>query len=273
MSDKTEYDLICSLGGNCAAAHNIAYRNMRFCALPFDWVYIKDMSPIGRLAEMFRNNFAKFCLKENLIELPINPAHPENVQYQDAYSGYVFANHFHQTIADGGYEPVKQKIDRRVSRLQDLIRRSKRVLFVLSINFEGDVTNILKLQSTLRKLYPNTVFDFVCVMFSCKSDSVTEHENITVYKYVRAENAYDYSHTNYEWRFLDNVSLSLNNLDNKPSSSPAPKIGWIVRNLFHMGYRNGTVLFCLLPAMHTALNIRLYLFGIKINFGLGKLRS
>lgn len=271
MSNKTEYDLICSLGGNCAAAYNIAYRNLRFCALPFDWVYIKDMSPIGKLAEMFQNNFANLCLKENLMELPINPAHPENIQYQDTCSGYVFANHFHKKIEDGGYEPVKEKIDRRVSRLRALIGDSRRVLFVLSVNFDGDVQNILKLNATLRKLYPNTVFDFVCVMFACKADGVTKYDNVTVYKYSRAENAYDYSATNYEWRFLDDVSLVSRSSDN--ASPQTNRAGWIKRNLFYINYRKGTVSVCMFPALHTTINIRLYLFGIKANVGLGKLKD
>ncbi len=42
VGNKKEYDLIFSLGGNCAAAHNILYRGLRKYALPFDWTYMKD---------------------------------------------------------------------------------------------------------------------------------------------------------------------------------------------------------------------------------------
>ena len=95
MSKK--YDLICSLGGNCSAAHNLKIRGLRNFSLPFDWCYIKNEKPIEYLTEGFENGFKNFLLKKNLEELKgneYNEAHISCAQYKDSYTGYYFVNHF-----------------------------------------------------------------------------------------------------------------------------------------------------------------------------------
>ena len=46
---KKEYDLICSLGGNCAAAHNLLIRKLRQAAYPFDWIYFKSDEAVYKI--------------------------------------------------------------------------------------------------------------------------------------------------------------------------------------------------------------------------------
>ena len=60
MSSNKEYDLICSLGGNCAAAHNLRIRNLRTVAYPFDWTYFKSDSAVYKLADNFVDGFKNF---------------------------------------------------------------------------------------------------------------------------------------------------------------------------------------------------------------------
>ena len=42
-TDKVSYDLVCSLGGNCAAAFQLGFRGLRVFSLPFDWGYIENI--------------------------------------------------------------------------------------------------------------------------------------------------------------------------------------------------------------------------------------
>ena len=172
---KKHYDLIVSLGGNCSAAHNLLYRNMRHFALPFDWCYFKDDKPLSYLCEGFVNNFKNFCLKENLVELPPeeqSPAHSDRIQYKDNYTGYYFVNHFSHPIEDEQeYTPQPQKLHRRTTRLITKIKESKNVLFILTFDFKFDFEKIKSLKKTLTKTFPKTKFFFEILYFNSQKDT------------------------------------------------------------------------------------------------------
>lgn len=70
--NKRQYDLICSLGGNCAAAHNLQYKGLRPFSLPFDWVYMLNEEPLYKLADCFKDDFSRFFLQENLKPCLLN---------------------------------------------------------------------------------------------------------------------------------------------------------------------------------------------------------
>ncbi|MCR5839069.1 MAG: papain-like cysteine peptidase, partial [Kiritimatiellae bacterium] len=55
------YDLIFSLGGNCAAAHNLKIRRLRPYSLPFDWTYMVDERPIAWLISAIDSHMSGFC--------------------------------------------------------------------------------------------------------------------------------------------------------------------------------------------------------------------
>lgn len=136
MSSK-EYDLICSLGGYCAAAHNLRFRNLRTFALPFDWTYFTDDNAIYILADNFENEFQNYMLKENLKELPKNSEHMDKVQHEDTYAHIIWANHFNKHIDDinSDYPIVKEKFNKRFKRLIDLTEKSKKILFLFFTNY------------------------------------------------------------------------------------------------------------------------------------------
>ena len=126
---KGQYDMIASLGGNCSAAHNLRFRNLRTVSLPFDWLYIVDERPIYWFAEYIGNNLSGFCLKENLIEIsPDSPewssSHPDRIQYIDSGTGYRFVNHFNKRITDDEeYQRVYGALMRRVTRFIEKLSR------------------------------------------------------------------------------------------------------------------------------------------------------
>lgn len=210
MHSNKQYDLIFSLGGNCSAAHNLKYRNKRPFSLPFDWLYIINDQPIWKLADCFDEDFNKFCLKENLLPLPDgeNDSHKDKVHYYDSYTGYRFVNHFTKKIEDGGFESVNKNNIKRIKRLYDYINKSQCILLILSTAFEMDTSCILNLKKCLENKWPKKQFDFEIISFGCKEDSIISDNNITVRKYKRDINPYDFNQTNFEWIFLDNIQLN-----------------------------------------------------------------
>ena len=208
MDGKKEYDLIVSLGGNCSVAHNLRYRGMRPFSLPFDWCYMEDESPIVYLLKAFENNFQDFFLKENLELQPATPEHA--IIYKDRISGYYFPNHFPEKIKkDKDYSEVAKKIKRRIERLYQKIKESKKILFILATSFDTDSSNILALSKKLNTLFPDKQLDFRIMRFSSKENKEKIlNQNVTCYQYQRKINNYDFKKTNFDWAFLDNIQLT-----------------------------------------------------------------
>lgn len=204
--DKEPCDLIISLGGNCSAAHNLRYREMRFFSLPFDWVYITDTQPITYLSTAFQTHFRDFFLKENLIRVQGNAHHA--IIYQDTLSKYYFPNHFSTSIDMGNeYARVATKINRRIDRLYDKIEAANVVLLILATYFPFDTVCVSRLAKTLHDLWPQKTFRFKVLQFNAGEDSETTEDNIVITKHRRMMNDYDFNKTNYEWAFLDKLAL------------------------------------------------------------------
>ncbi len=211
--DKREYDLIFSLGGNCAAAHNILYRGLRKCALPFDWTYMVDEKPLHKFIDGLKNGFVDFLQYDNLQELSEeenkNVTHNDTFHYLDTNTGYRFVNHFHRDIrTTDEYEKVKTIFDRRTKRLLDMINEAESVLLVLNTAFYINNDVIFDFYGKIKEIYPNKRIDFVVLNFGCNKEEFTERESIRVFRYVRSQNNYDFTKTNQEWAFLDDVKLT-----------------------------------------------------------------
>ncbi len=201
---KRHYDLVCSLGGNCATAFQLRYRGMRSFSLPFDWTYIENEKPMEYLSEGFADGFKNLALKENLKRVEGNEAHA--VIYQDTYSGYFFPNHFKED-AEKEYHAFYQKLCRRTERLLAKIKSARKVLFILSASFPVDVGCLEKLNKKLTELYPEVGFDFEIISFGCPSEEEKTVSNIHLKRCVRQQNLYDFYKTNFEWVFLDYIAL------------------------------------------------------------------
>ena len=210
---EKEYDLIFSLGGSCAAACQLVQRGLRFCSLPLDYTFFRyDGKPLRKLAESFDNDFKYFLLKENLRELKGDERgaeHDGKMQYIDTYTGYRWINHFEQPIEnEGSYEKVKEKIDRRINRLKDLLAKSTKVLAICTnaSTLEKDCFDVLT--QVLTKKYPQLQIEYIYIHYECEKYITKTDGNLTTIEVPNAENFYDFARTNYYWRFLDDLKLS-----------------------------------------------------------------
>lgn len=204
--EKTQYDLICSLGGNCAAAHNLLIRDLRPASYPFDWTYFNSDEAVYVLVNGFKDGFKNYMLKDNLKELPVNPSHSDRIQYEDLFGKIVWANHFsYNEDRNENYNKVKATFDRRFSRLLDSIQASQKILFLFCTSFFIKPDSFLFLIDALKELYPGKLFQIKVVSFDCAKDSIHNNENLEIFYYNRKIHDYDFLKTSFEWSFLDTI--------------------------------------------------------------------
>lgn len=206
---KKKYDLICSMGGNCAAANNLKLRDLRPYSLPLDWIAMVDLRPLKYLPEGFRTNFKGLALKENME--PITDANlyayqEGHGQFRDKVTGFDFIHHFTPNMDN--YESAIAVFHKRCVRFMEQLKQMKSVLFVLSTRFEFDLKYIKEIDKTLKELYPNCQFDYEIMQFYASKNGQETIDNIHVQYIMREFNSYDFDKSNYEWSFLDNVCLT-----------------------------------------------------------------
>ncbi len=207
--NEKEYHFVCSFGCNCSVAYQLKYRGLRTDAYPFDWVYYKSEKAIYTIANNFKDGFKNYMLKENLKEMPVNKSHLGFVQYEDAFASFIWANHFKKNIndKDSDYEKVKAKFDKRFKRLLDSVNKSEKVLFVFTTDFVVGVEPFQYLIRELKNLYPEKIFDIKVNSFECENQETIKEDNIEIFRHTRKLNYYDYTKTNNEWSFLDDIKL------------------------------------------------------------------
>lgn len=198
-----EYDFIFSLGGSCAAACQLDRRKLRFCSLPLDYTFYKNEPHILlNIVEAFDTNFEKFLLKENIRELQGSDRgadHNGKMQYIDSYTKIRWINHFPRPIEDvGAYEEVKEIIDGRIKRWVTLLSESKKVL--------GILTNATEIPVEEFKILTECFIRYI--KFEAEKDEIYAVDNVTVQRLTKIQDFYDFTQTNYCWRFLDFCRLS-----------------------------------------------------------------
>ena len=211
MSSNTKFDLVVSLGGNCAAAHQLLYKNFRTAAYPFDWTYFTSDEAVYQLAKGFKEEFKNYALKENFEELPVNPSHPDRIQYKDKYGKIIWANHFNYGKDD--YNEVKEKLTRRFERLINSIKKAHRIIFVFSVSFKIEPDAFFVLLDTLDELYPDKHIEIKVVSFNADKNYKYKNNNIEIFYYKRQMNDSDYGSTNKEWDFLDKINYRVRMVD------------------------------------------------------------
>lgn len=264
---KEKFDFVCSLGGNCMAASQLQQRGLRIFSLPFDWLFYKDSTPIYRLIECFKDNFQHFLLKENLRELhgdEITDAHNNMLQYQDTYTEIFFYNHFSKKIDNNGeFKKVKEKITRRIERFLYFLNKSNKILFIFSHHYNFENKPYIELYNFLKEFYPDKEIHIRVIQFGTNEPSFEyDDARLMITRIKRENNYYDFTKTNIEWQFLDNIECDLSKFENNKPKSAILKIQKIKKGVF----------FSLFPKINTLIYFKLYLFGLRIFFSFGKNR-
>ncbi|KRF18677.1 DUF1796 family putative cysteine peptidase [Paenibacillus sp. Soil787] len=159
---KKSYDVVVSLGCNCATAYHLKRHNLRRFSSPLDWMKSPTLSDVTR---MLMNQFNGFMEIENLC-LMGNASHvvegfendevrPNHIATYEVKDVYYNINSYHDFIAVQNqdwsitYPAVKEKFNRRVNRFQEKIIQDNSILFV---RLGATIDETIELQSVLSKL-------------------------------------------------------------------------------------------------------------------------
>lgn len=109
------FDLVFSIGGNCACAMFLKETRRRIQSSPFDW--IANASFTQRF-DTLCGRFEDFLHKDNLVWFSHGVGDATNEIYADRVTGYRFVHDFPKDMSfDEAFPGVRAKYDRRISRL------------------------------------------------------------------------------------------------------------------------------------------------------------
>lgn len=224
---KKKYDLIFSIGQACSCSSILRQTRLQFASYPFDWV--GGITTVGR-AKLICNNFKNFMNKEDLEDQKRNNGAIGRMcrqVYRNKLTNMDFLHDFEINVPfDEMYKQVKEKYERRASRLVNRIENSKNVLVVLiqvpKRNIIEADESLIETQRLLKEKFTNTNIDLLC--FNCAEDSdflITKlSENVAKisYDYDAYDLKFPYNTNNkkLEWIFcnlkISNKFLTSNNI-------------------------------------------------------------
>lgn len=123
---KECFDFVCSIGSSCLCASSLRDSGLRLSSGPFDWLL--GPSLLER-AKLIASDFSGW-MEPGDFEYAGNPHKSFTESYRNLKTGYKFSHDF-PVGADFAtvFPEVKRKYDRRVARLYERVRASRRVLF------------------------------------------------------------------------------------------------------------------------------------------------
>lgn len=143
---KRKYDLIYSLGRDCACSEYLIRAGLRTCSGPFDW--ITGPKFVDRIS--FIENDFKYFLNINDLEpikkdLNANVVDLKNDYYTNTRTKFIFLHDFKTNIPlKESLTEVEAKYNKRIERFYRNINKKKHVLLVFFTHHEKINTNDIK---------------------------------------------------------------------------------------------------------------------------------
>ncbi len=160
LFNNNVFDLIISIGCDCACSTYLRKFNLQNESYPFDWL---TAAPLKIRIDLIVNNFDTFLIKENMKYLPRlhNPKVYDSRcdEYEDLETKFKFFHDFPTGMNyDEAYTIVKNRYQRRIQRFYKKIEKSKKILFVwFGRSEDEDPTNedLIEYKTMLDKKFPN----------------------------------------------------------------------------------------------------------------------
>ncbi len=128
---KKSYDVVYSIGRDCACASYLKEFNLRACSGPFDWL---TNAGFEKRFELILNGFEYFLDKQYLVQMEkptMFPSDKNNDYYENTKTELYFYHDFPaDTSFSDAYPSIKEKYERRIARFYNNIKTGKRVLLV-----------------------------------------------------------------------------------------------------------------------------------------------
>ena len=196
------FDIIYSLGLDCACAKYLIKFGLRSCSGPFDWLSGANFSTRMNL---ILNDFSGFFEKDEIKLLTPSKDKTMNFRTDDYHNiakGFAYYHDFRSGIPfDEEYLNVKQKYDRRIKRFLRNINEKKKVLLVYHAHFET-VPNYVCIEycKKLEQKFNKPIYLVIIENDFSKSSSEIEIQNLTPhltkYKLLTEEKGKDGIYTN-----------------------------------------------------------------------------
>ncbi len=141
---KQKYDIIYSIGRDCACAMYMKYSNLRACSGPFDWLTNADFET---RIDLIVNDFQDFINQTDIRPLAKDPnMHNDDTcdYYQNIRNGFYYYHDFPVGIAlSKSFPSVSAKYMRRIKRFYDNINKHKRVLLIWFSHYHNTSDDVL----------------------------------------------------------------------------------------------------------------------------------
>lgn len=180
---KQKFDLIISIGEDCACSSWLRRYHLQNYTYPFDWL---TKASFETRINLLCNNFKDFCLKEHLIPLekPKNGiVDIECDYYKDTRNDFFFYHDFKKNQPfDVEYTKVFNKYNRRIARMYKLINEKKSILFVWWSRDKHISLNILEraYNGLVKKFETKQIYMLIIEPSSQAQDFYYENEHILV---------------------------------------------------------------------------------------------
>lgn len=257
------YDFIFSIGSACHCSSLLRKTGLQKKSYPFDWVAYCNFE---NRADLIVSDFKDFFNKEDLEK--------SNIFNDNRYINKQTKMHFihdfppqEEQSFDDAYPIQLAKYNRRIKRLYKEIQKSKKVLAVYlahpTLNIHVDDETLIRIQQKLQQKFPKQQIDILYL------ESKPE-----LYKTAPPQ----------EYMVNDNIIKIYANFEpivhyfNTPDTS-IPDYE-VVQKIFSEFYLNKKIRklkkgvgIYLLPRINTLLRFRFYLFGLRFDFCLGRVRG
>ena len=170
MLFNKKFDLIVSIGEDCACTSYLRRFNLQKYSYPFDW--LSNASFETRIS-LLVNDFEGFLNPENIEFLDIEN-HTDCDSYMDIKSKFHFYHDFKKgKTLEENYNIVKDKYNRRINRLYSQIDNSKNILFVWwSKDKIQDVEEIKNAYFSLKNKFNTKNISLLCIENSSKKEDI-----------------------------------------------------------------------------------------------------
>lgn len=161
LFDK-KYDLVFGIGEACSCTQNLRKNKLQFSSYPYDWLF--GMSLLNRV-KLIADNYNHFIDYEDLQDAERrnrSKTNPCEVFYNTRNEIYFNHDFEYGKTLEETYPAVKEKYDRRISRLLEQIGKSKKVLVVYvqtpcNRDEEKDET-LIEAEEILKNRFPEQEF-------------------------------------------------------------------------------------------------------------------
>lgn len=213
-TNREEYDVVISLGGNCNVSSQLKHRGLRVCSFPFDWTLMPDSKPVKYLPHGIRTRFSDFAQRENMqvFEPPAYEYGNIRQRLEDSVSGFRFIHQFSSSPEDKSCFSAERKIiQRRIDRFYRKVAECRNVLFVLGTGFSFDSKLLEDIYIALQETFSGVCIEIVSIQFSSATTKTFDLMNgkIHIEQCERKCNiVYDNQFTAPEWCWMDQINLT-----------------------------------------------------------------